>query len=130
MTATDHRVLVVDDNRMNRIKMTRALKDAYQVTQVQGGQEALDLLLAQPIDLVLLDIMMPGMDGFEVLRRMKDEASLRDIPVIVVSGLEDTESVNRCLEMGAVDFISKPFDLVQIKTCVDRSLPDRGSLHE
>ncbi len=129
MTNTDHHVLAVDDNRINRIKMARALKDGYRVTQAEGGKEALELLLTHSFDIVLLDIMMPDMDGFEVLRRMKDEVGLRDIPVIVVSGLEDTESVSRCLAMGAVDFISKPFDLAQIKACVDSRLI-AGSRHE
>jgi CheY-like chemotaxis protein len=122
MTKTSYQVLAVDDNRMTRLKMTRALQGGYEVSQAQGGEEALALLRSRPFHLVLLDIEMPGLDGFEVLRRMKEESSLRDIPVIVVSGMEDTTSFERCLEIGAVDYIAKPFDLPQLKACVDSHL--------
>jgi len=122
MTKTSHHVLAVDDNRMSRLKMTRALQGDYRVTQAQGGQEALALLRSQPFHLVLLDIEMPDVDGFEVLRQMKEESSLRGIPVIVVSGMEDTHSFERCLEMGAIDYIAKPFDLAQLKARVDSHL--------
>lgn len=122
MTKTSHHVLAVDDNRMNRMKMARALQGDYQVTQAQGGEEALALLRSQSFHLVLLDIEMPDVDGFEVLRQMKGEPSLRDIPVIVVSGLEDKNSFERCLQMGATDYIAKPFDLAQLKACVDSQL--------
>ncbi len=99
--------------------MARALQDEYGVSQAQGGQEALSLLRSKPFHLVLLDIEMPDMDGFEVLRQMKEDPSLRDIPVIVVSGMEDKASFERCLEIGAVDYVTKPFDLAQLKSCVD-----------
>ena len=122
MTKSRHHVLAVDDNRMTRLKMDRALQDDYEVSQAQGGEEALTLLRSQSFDLILLDIEMPDVDGFEVLRQMKEEASLREIPVIVVSGMEDTTSFERCLEMGAVDCIAKPFDLPQLKACVDKYL--------
>ena len=129
MTKTNHHVLAVDDNRMSRLKMARALQNDYQVTQAQGGQEALALLRSQPFHLVLLDIEMPDVDGFEVLRQMKEEPSLRDIPVIVVSGMEDTHSIERCLGMGAIDYIAKPIDLAQLKARVDRHL-GTGQWHE
>ncbi len=119
MTDSNHHVLAVDDNRMTRLKMARALQDEYGVSQAQGGQEALSLLRSKPFHLVLLDIEMPDMDGFEVLRQMKEDPSLRDIPVIVVSGMEDKASFERCLEIGAVDYVTKPFDLAQLKSCVD-----------
>jgi len=122
MTKTNHHVLAVDDNRMTRLKMARALQGDYEVSQAQGGEEALALLRSKPFHLVLLDIEMPDVDGFEVLRQMKDEPTLRDIPVIVVSGMEDTSSFERCLEIGAVDYIPKPFDLPQLKACVDSHL--------
>ena len=65
---------------------------------------------------------MPDVDGFEVLRQMKEESGLRDIPVIVVSGMEDTTSFERCMKIGAVDYIAKPFDMPQLKVCVDSHL--------
>jgi CheY-like chemotaxis protein len=122
MTKASHHVLAVDDNRMTRLKMARALQGAYEVSQARGGKEALALLRSQPIHLVLLDIEMPDVDGFEVLRQMKEESGLRDIPVIVVSGMEDTTSFERCMKIGAVDYIAKPFDMPQLKACVDSHL--------
>jgi CheY-like chemotaxis protein len=122
MTETSLHVLAVDDNRMSRLKMARALQGGYQVTQAEGGQEALALLRSEPFHLVLLDLEMPDVDGLEVLRQMKAESGLRGIPVIVVSGMEDTDSFERCLAMGAVDYITKPFDMAQLKARVDGHL--------
>lgn len=122
MTDSNHHVLAVDDNRMTRLKMARALQSEYAVSQAQGGQEALTLLRSKPFHLVLLDIEMPDMDGFEVLRQMKADPSLCDIPVIVVSGMDDKASFEQCLEIGAVDYVTKPFDLAQLKSCVDSHL--------
>ena len=122
MTENSHRVLAVDDNRMTRLKMARALQDDYEVSQAQGGEEALALLRSETFHLVLLDIEMPDVDGYEVLRQMKEDANLRDIPVIVVSGMEDTASFERCLKLGAIDYIAKPFDLPQLSACVGKHL--------
>lgn len=122
MTGDSHHVLAVDDNRMTRLKMSRALQDDYDVSQAQGGEEALTLLRSKPFHLVLLDIEMPEVDGFEVLRQMKKDANLCDIPVIVVSGMEDTASFERCLNLGAIDYIAKPFGLPELKECVSKHL--------
>lgn len=112
-------ILAVDDNRMNRLKLVRMLgKQGYDVEQAEGGREALTMLRSNVFDLVLLDILMPEVDGFQVLREMKDDAALRDIPVIVVSAVEEMNSVDECLELGAVDYLSKPVDAELLKARV------------
>jgi len=111
MTDQPIHILAVDDNRMNRLKLARTLEgEGYRLSQADGGRIALDMLRSEAFDLVLLDILMPEVDGFQVLREMKDDAELQNIPVIVISGLEDMDSVDRCLEAGADDFLSKPVD--------------------
>jgi PleD family two-component response regulator len=123
MNENNCRVLVVDDNRINRLKLTRALdKEDYDLSEASGGQEALDMLRSQVFHLVLLDILMPDVDGFQVLAQMQSDDQLRKIPVIMVSAVEEQEDVDRCLEMGAVDYISKPFDAEALKDRVRASL--------
>lgn len=117
------RVLVVDDNRLNRLMLAGGVRnEGHEVTQAAGGQEALDRLREQPHDAVLLDIVMPGMDGFEVLARMRADPALHPIPVIVVSAQEDMGSVVRAIEMGAVDYLPKPFDPVLLRARLRQSL--------
>ncbi len=114
---------MVDDNRINRLKLTRALdKEDYDLSEASGGQEALDMLRSQVFHLVLLDILMPDVDGFQVLAQMQSDGQLRGIPVIMVSAVEEQEDVDRCLKMGAVDYISKPFDAEALKDRVRASL--------
>jgi PleD family two-component response regulator len=123
MNENNCRVLVVDDNRINRLKLTRALdKEDYDLSEASGGQEALDMLRSQVFHLVLLDILMPDVDGFQVLAQMQSDGQLRGIPVIMVSAVEEQEDVDRCLKMGAVDYISKPFDAEALKDRVRASL--------
>ena len=117
-------VLVVDDHRTNRVKMAAAVRHLGYAAEVAGsGQEALDILRARSCDAVLLDIVMPGMDGFDVLRALKEDESLRDVPVIVVSALDDdTASVVRAIELGAEDFLPKDFDPVILRARLGTSL--------
>ena len=117
-------VLVVDDHRTNRLKMAAAVRNLGYVAEVaSGGQEALDILRARSCDAVLLDIVMPGMDGFDVLRALKEDEALRDVPVIVVSALDDdTASVVRAIELGAEDFLPKDFDPVILRARLGASL--------
>jgi sigma-B regulation protein RsbU (phosphoserine phosphatase) len=111
MTDQSIHILAVDDNRMGLLKLARTLEaGGYTVSKADGGRAAMNMLQSGTYDLVLLDILMPEVDGFQVLREMKDDAALRDLPVIVVSGLEDVESVDACLAAGADDFLSKPVD--------------------
>ena len=116
-------VLVVDDNETNRDILRRRLsKLGFTVQTAENGREALDHLLKGGFDLVLLDIMMPVMNGYEVLDRMKADASLRNIPVIVLSASDETESAVRSIQRGAEDYLVKPFDPVLLKARIRSSL--------
>ena len=109
--ADQGRILVVEDAAMNRMALTRALQiRGHDVQAVVDGVEAMEALRERPFDLVLLDIQMPRKDGFETLAEIKADPILRELPVIVISGVEDTASVVRCIEMGAVDHLPKPFE--------------------
>lgn len=118
------RVLVVDDNGINRKKMRMAVEHLGHLTGVAAdGVKALEALQSERYDAVLLDILMPEMDGFEVLARMKADSRMRDVPVIVISALDDeTETVVRALELGAEDFLPKNFDPVVLKARLGASL--------
>ena len=116
-------ILVVDDNRTNRIKLTRSLeRQGHAVDTAEDGEHALQMLKSRPFDVVLLDIIMPVMDGFEVLERIKADPDLRDLPVIVISALDETESAVRCIENGAEDFLPKTFDPVLLRARLNSSL--------
>jgi len=109
-------ILIVDDDMLNRVILSTNLKEqGYDSQMAENGQQALEMLHAQPFDLVLLDIIMPEMDGYQVLERMKADANLRDIPVIVISALDEMDSVVRCIAMGAEDYLPKPFDPLLLK---------------
>ncbi len=104
-------VLVVDDVEANRDVLSRQLKrQGYAVVLAENGQAALDQLRTSHIDLVLLDIMMPEMDGYEALQRLKADPALRHIPVIMISALSELDAVVRCIELGAEDYLPKPFN--------------------
>ncbi len=116
-------ILVVDDNRINRIKLSRSLEhEGHTVGLAEDGQQAVDTLRAQSFDVVLLDIVMPGMDGYQVLETIKSDPELRDIPVIVISALDEVESAVRCIEMGAEDYLPKPFNPVLLRARLNASL--------
>jgi len=110
------RILVVDDNESNRDMLSRRLQhEGYNVCVAGSGNEALTLLGTQAIDLVLLDVMMPEMDGCEVLLKLKEDGRWRDLPVIMISALDEIASVVRCIERGAEDYLPKPFDPVLLR---------------
>ena len=112
-------ILVVDDDEANRDVLGRRLQRlGYGVIEARDGIEALALLAEAEIDLVLLDVMMPRLDGFAVLARHHDDPAIRDIPVIMISALDDLASVVRCIEAGAEDYLTKPFDPVLLKARV------------
>jgi adenylate cyclase len=117
------RILVVDDNESNRDMLSRRLKhEGYDVCMAENGQEALALLQTQSVDLVLLDVMMPEMDGYEVLVQLKANSTWHDIPVIMISALDEIESVVRCIERGAEDYLPKPFDPVLLRARIGACL--------
>jgi PleD family two-component response regulator len=128
MSESNHKVLVVDDNRINRLKLNRALKtEYYDICEASGGREALEILQSEEIELVLLDVMMPDVDGYQVLEKMKGDPHLKHIPVIMVSAVEEQEDVDRCLNMGASDYITKPFDVEILKDRVKTHLTNKLS---
>lgn len=116
-------LLVVDDNEMNRDMLSRRLRrQGYTVDVAVNGREALEMLQAADFDLVLLDIMMPEMNGYEVLEEMKDNPNLSFIPVIMITAVDEIESIVRCIELGAEDYLPKPFNPVLLKARVNASL--------
>jgi signal transduction histidine kinase len=122
------RILVVDDEMINRVLLSTNLQESgYLVETAEDGQQALEMLSAQPFDVVLLDLVMPRMDGYQVLAQMKSDDALRRIPVIVISSSDEMESVVRCIEMGATDYLPKPFNPVLLHARLKASL---ASLHE
>jgi class 3 adenylate cyclase len=117
------RLLVADDNKVNRLLLGRNLElQGHRVVQAEDGAAALGRLRQEPFDLVLLDMEMPEMSGFEVLERMQADPALRDIPVIVTSALEGEAHVVRCLELGAEDVLGKPVNPVILRARIGGSL--------
>jgi DNA-binding response OmpR family regulator len=117
------RILVVDDNESNRDMLSRRLiHEGYAVCMAASGQEVLALLKNEAVDLILLDVMMPEMDGYDVLKELKADSLWRDIPVIMVSALDEVESVVRCIERGAEDYLPKPFDPVLLRARIGACL--------
>jgi len=124
-------VLVVDDNECNRDLLARWLgREGHQVCLAQHGRQALDLIQQQPFDLILLDILMPEMDGVQVLQRLKADERFRHIPVIMISALDETDSVVRCIEIGAEDYLPKPFNRAVLKARIGACLEKKRLLEE
>ena len=120
---TTRKVLVVDDDERNRVLISDVLKvGGYTCVAASDGLEALEMLRASPPDLIILDLMMPGMDGFEVCRRVKGDPSTRRIPVVVITAFADKASRVKGLESGADDFMSKPFDTSELRVRVKNLL--------
>ena len=116
-------ILVVDDVRSAREAIAqRVAQEGHRVKTAENGHEALDLLAKEPFDLVLLDMMMPDMDGYEVLERIKSDDELRDIPVIMISGRDKMDSVIRCISAGAEDYLPKTVGLVLLRARINSSL--------
>jgi CheY-like chemotaxis protein/class 3 adenylate cyclase len=128
-------ILIIEDNEMNRDVLGRRLKrQGHRVAAAEDGQQGLALLAEQQFDLVLLDLMMPGLNGYQVLQFMKADRRLQSIPVIMISALDELESVVRCIEAGAEDYLTKPFDSVllqaRIGACLEKKrLRDREAMY-
>lgn len=126
MTEASFRILVVDDSEDNRFTLMQRLQRlGYgDVAAAENGRQALERLRSDQFDLVLLDVMMPVMDGYRVLEEIKRDERLRHMPVVMISAIEDVESVARCIELGAEDYLSKPFDptllRARVGACVER----------
>jgi CheY-like chemotaxis protein len=117
------RLLIVDDNEINRDVLARRLgRQGYTTAAAENGRKALEMVRTQKFDLLLLDIMMPELNGYEVLRHLKTDPHLRDIPVIMISALDDMDSIVRCIKLGAEDHLPKPFDPVLLRARIGASL--------
>ena len=117
------RALVVDDNAFNRRLLHRGLAEqGLEVLEADDGLRALELLVREPVDVVLLDLLMPGLDGYGTLERIKGDEALRHLPVIVITAVEDMDSVVRCIELGATDYLPKPFNPQVLRARVGASL--------
>ena len=117
------RLLVVDDNKVNRLLLTRSLEvQGHSVASAENGRVALEMLRRESFDLLLLDMEMPEMDGFQVLEQLVNDRQLHDLPVIVTSSLEGIDNVVRCIELGAEDYLSKPVNPVLLKARIGASL--------
>ena len=120
---TPGRLLVVDDNKVNRLLLGRGLEQqGHRVAFAENGRQALEMLHQSDFDLLLLDIQMPEMDGYQVLEKLTCDLALRDIPVIVTSALEELQSVVRCIEMGAEDYLTKPVNPVLLRARIGACL--------
>jgi PAS domain S-box-containing protein len=124
------RLLVVDDDENNRDMLKRLLEPAgYEIETACSGEHGLGMLRSAKFEVILLDIVMPGMNGFDVLSALKADQELRQTAVIVISALDEMESVSRCIEMGADDFVAKPFDRVilqsRISAVIKRGIAER-----
>ena len=123
------RVLVVDDSAMNRMILTKALTaDGHTPVTAENGLQALELLASEDgssVDVVLLDLEMPELDGYETLTRIKSDERLRHLPVIVITSVDERESVVRCIENGATDYLPKPFDAPLLRARLNSSLAEK-----
>ncbi|MBN1889939.1 MAG: response regulator [Thermoflexales bacterium] len=119
MTAQDT-ILVIDDDRLSRTLLSTGLQEqGYTVETAEDGPHALEILRARPFDLVLLDILMPGMDGFQVCQQLQADDNTRDIPIILISALDETENIVKAFTVGGVDYITKPFHLEEVLARVE-----------
>ena len=126
MLNTKGHILVVDDNRLNRMRLAHSLQqEGHSAAMAEDGRQALAMLAEQTFDVVLLDLVMPELDGFQVLEHMKRDSRLRDLPVIVISALDDMDSILRCIEMGATDYLPKPFDVALLRARLNASLANK-----
>lgn len=117
------RLLVIDDNKVMRLLLARGLEQqGHAVKMAESGQRGLDLLRAERFDLILLDIQMPDMDGYQVLEQLAGETALREIPVIMTSSLDEIDGVARCIELGAEDYLFKPLNPVLLRARINSSL--------
>ena len=116
-------ILVVDDNEINRDLLSRYLgRLGHKVQAAPDGRKALEMIDTGAFDLVLLDIMMPELNGYQVLQHLKDSSNWRDLPVIMISALDEMDSVVRCIELGAADYLAKPFNPVLLRARVGACL--------
>jgi DNA-binding response OmpR family regulator len=116
-------ILIADDSPdARRMLEVRVKREGHQAILVENGRQALDVLASQPVDVILLDIDMPELDGFGVLRTVKADPNLAHLPVLIISGGGDQEDLVRCIELGAVDFLPKPFNQALLRARINACL--------
>lgn len=123
-------MLVADDEKGNRLLLKRLFEREFQVVCVENGMDALDVLLQAPFDLVLLDVMMPGMSGLEVLQKMRSKPALAELPVILVTAMAETRFIVEGLQMGANDYVTKPIETDVLRARVQTQLTVKRLLDE
>src|SRR5512132_2384484 len=123
-------ILVVDDDPVTRLMLAASLeRNGHRVTTAEDGPRALDLVRSNPFDVVLLDVLMPRMDGYRMLELLKEDSTLRHIPGIMVTSVDDVDSAVRCIELGADDYLSKPIDTVLLGARINAGLTKKR-LHD
>ncbi|KUO76485.1 MAG: two-component system response regulator [Desulfosporosinus sp. BRH_c37] len=115
-------VMIVDDTELNIAILVEALQDDYELIIAINGLEAIELLQEQQPDLILLDIIMPELDGYDVLKTIKENPKLKHVPVILLSAITDSDSKTKGFSLGAVDYVTKPFEMVEVKARVKTQL--------
>jgi adenylate cyclase len=116
-------ILVVEDNAVHRETLVKALSlEGHAVTTAENGRDALEAMESDPFDVVLLDIVMPEMDGYQVLEKMRDDPRQQHVPVIMTTAVDDIASAVRCIELGAEDFLTKPFNLTVLRARINAGL--------
>jgi CheY-like chemotaxis protein len=131
MGIQNFQVLIVDDNEINRDMLSRRLhRKDFDLSMATSGKDVLKMVKTNFYDLILLDIMMPEIDGYTVLKYLKEDPQLCNISVIMISGLDEMDSVMKCMEIGADDYLTKPFDPEMLKAAIDRCLADKKKVPE
>jgi CheY-like chemotaxis protein len=115
--------MVVDDNDLNRDVLKRRLERGnYRVTTVESGRKAVEILALERHDAVLLDIMMPEMDGFETLQKIRENDALEELPIIMLTSINSMEDVKRCISLGANDYVLKPYSIEDLNSRLKKVL--------
>jgi len=131
MNHSHNSILIADDDEVNRAQLSRHLeRQGYTVAMASDGQQAMEMMAIEDFDLLLLDIIMPAMDGYAVLDAMRQHPKLRHLPVIVLTSENETSNIIRCVELGANDYLVKPFDMVVLRNRIVRSLLNRRMREE
>ena len=119
---TEKTILAVDDKIENLDLLNMMLRKHYQILTAISGEDALILAEKENPDLVLLDIQMPVMDGFEVCKALKDNDKTKDIPIIFITGLSSEQNREKCLQLGAVSYLNKPFRLDNLRSTIENHI--------
>ena len=123
ITRIKGRIMVVDDDENNRDVLTKRLKfKGHEVTALANAEQAIELLYAEKYDVLLLDMIMPGMNGDDALAHIKSDRLLQQVSVIMISGLDQIDKIVRCIEMGAEDYLPKPFNSTLLNARINAAL--------